>query len=379
MTNNNSEKESGTTFYNFIQHYSWDDVCRQIQAKTAKDVELALANNRRTTDDFMALVSPAAEKFLEPMAQEAHRLTIERFGNVVQLYVPLYLSNFCHNSCVYCGFNHKNDLPRKMLNLEEVKAESDAIGKLGYKHILLVSGDFPSKTNAEYYNKVIEYIRPHFSQIALEVQPLTTDEYVMLQKSGAGFVCIYQETYNEKNYPNYHPAGKKADYRYRLETPDRIGTADIQKIGIGGLLGLEDWRTESFFTALHLKYLEKKYWRTKYSISLPRLRPAAGAFQPKAPINDKQMVQLICAYRLLDQEIDISLSTRESQSFRDNVLPLGITSMSAGSRTEPGGYANQNHALEQFATNDNRSPEEFAKSIKAKGYEAVWKDWDSWM
>ena len=368
-----------STFYNYIQHYNWDQITRQIQSQTAKDVELALANTNRTVEDFLALVSPAAAPYLEPMAQEAHRLTMERFGNVIQLYIPLYLSNYCHNACVYCGFNQQNDITRKMLSISEVDAEIEAILKLGYKHILLVSGDFPSKTDAAYYDEIVRRIRPRFSQIALEVQPLKTDEYALLQHSGVGFVCIYQETYNEKTYPHYHPAGKKADYRYRLETPDRIGAADIQKIGIGGLLGLEDWRTESFFVALHLKYLEKKYWRTKYSISLPRLRPATGAFEPKSPINDREMVQLICAYRLLDKEIDISLSTRESQSFRDNVLPLGITSMSAGSSTEPGGYATQHRELEQFSINDSRSPEEFAKSLKAKGYEAVWKDWDNWM
>lgn len=367
------------TFYDYIQDYKWDEITREIQSKTAADVEQALANTRRTTDDFMALISPAAASYLEPMAQQAHALTMERFGNVIQLYIPLYLSNYCHNACIYCGFNHNNDITRKTLSMEEVDAEIAAILKLGYKHILLVSGDFPSKTHAQYYHEVVQHIRPHFSQIALEVQPLKTEEYAMLQQAGVGFVCIYQETYNEKTYPHYHPAGKKADYRYRLETPDRIGTANIQKIGIGGLLGLEDWRTESFFTALHLKYLEKKYWQTKYSISLPRLRPAAGAYKPQSPINDREMVQLICAYRLLDKEIDISLSTRESETFRDNVLPLGITSMSAGSSTEPGGYATHNHQLEQFTINDSRSPEEFAKSLKEKGYEAVWKDWDSWM
>lgn len=370
---------STETFYHYIQSYNWDDISRQIQSQTKRDVELALANPKRTITDFMALVSPAATSYLEQMAQEAHHLTLERFGNVIQLYIPLYLSNYCHNACAYCGFNAKNDIHRKVLSLSEIDKEIAAIGKLGYKHILLVSGDFPKKTDANYYTKVAERIRPYFSQIALEVQPLETEEYARLHQTGVGFICIYQETYNEKNYRNYHLAGKKADYRYRLETPDRIGSANIQKIGIGGLLGLEDWRTESFFVALHLKYLEKKYWRTKYSISLPRLRPAAGAFTPKSPISDREMVQLICAYRLLDKEIDISLSTRESQAFRDNVLPLGITSMSAGSSTEPGGYATNNSELEQFSINDNRTPEEFAKSLKEKGYEAVWKDWDSWI
>lgn len=367
------------TFYNHIQNYNWRDIAAQIRAKTARDVEMALGNSRRTMDDFAALVSPAAAPFLEPMAQEAHRLTQERFGNVIQLYIPLYLSNYCHNACAYCGFNAKNDIHRKALSINELDAEIEAIRQLGYRHILLVSGDFPKKTDAAYYAEVVERIRPHFSQIAIEVQPLETHEYARLHAEGVGYVCIYQETYREETYKNYHTAGKKSDYRYRLETPDRIGAADIQKIGIGALLGLEDWRAESFFTALHLRYLEKKYWRTKYSISLPRLRPAAGEFEPQSPIGDRELVQLICAYRLLDKDVEISLSTRESAEFRDNVMRLGVTSMSAGSSTEPGGYATRNHELQQFSVHDSRSPEEFAKSLKAKGYEVAWKDWDSWM
>lgn len=367
------------SYYDYIQSYPWDDIKQGILDKTPNDVISAINNPNRTMDDFMALISPHATPFLEDMAVEANRLSLERFGNIIQMYIPLYVSNYCQNACVYCGFNHTNKIKRKILTMDEIDREVEAILKLGYKHILLVSGEAPALTGADYYNKVIQRLRPHFSQISLEVQPLEVDEYKLLKDSGLGFVCVYQETYNEKAYPNYHPKGKKADYRYRLETPDRIGQADIQKIGIGALLGLEDWRTDSFFTALHLKYLEKTYWRTKYSISLPRLRPHAGSFMPQDPISDKQLVQLICAYRLLDKDIDISLSTRESSKFRDHVMRLGITSVSAGSSTEPGGYVEKHKELEQFAINDERSPEEMASAIRSLGYEPVWKDWDSWM
>lgn len=367
------------TYYDYIQSYSWDEVKQSIIDKTADDVIAALNNPHRTVDNFMALISPAALPFLEEMAIESNRITQERFGKVIQMYIPLYVSNYCQNACVYCGFNHTNKIKRKMLTMEEIDGEVEAIRKLGYKHILLVSGEAPAKTNAQYYNEVIKRIRPHFSQIAIEVQPLDTDEYQTLHDSGLGFVCVYQETYNQKAYPDYHPAGKKADYRYRLETPDRVGQANVQKIGIGALLGLEDWRTDSFFTALHLKYLEKTYWRTKYSISLPRLRPHAGNFMPKDPISDKEMVQLICAYRLLDRDVEISISTRESSVFRDHVIKLGATSMSAESSTEPGGYVDQHRELEQFAINDSRSTVEMAEAIRAQGYEPVWKDWDAWM
>lgn len=367
------------TYYDYIRPYSWQDTTREIAGKTANDVIDALSKNNRDIEDFKALISPAAEEFLEPMAQEAHRLTVERFGKIMQLYIPLYLSNICQNSCIYCGFNHTNKIHRKKLSMEEIDREREAIIALGYRHILLVSGEAPAITGASYYREAVERIRPHFSQIALEVQPLETEEYRSLHEAGVGFVCVYQETYNEKAYPTYHPAGRKANYRYRLETPDRIGDADIQKIGIGALLGLEDWRTDSFFTALHLKYLEKKYWRTKYSISLPRLRPAAGNFNPRCPITDKGMVQLVCAYRLLDKEIEISLSTRESREFRNNIMGLGITSVSAGSSTEPGGYYEPHKELEQFAVNDVRTPAEMAEDLRKQGYEPVWKDWDVWM
>lgn len=367
------------SYYDYIHTYSWDDIKQEILDKSSNDVINAVNNPHRTMDDFMALISPNAAPFLEEMAVEANRLSLERFGNVMQMYIPLYVSNYCQNACVYCGFNHTNKIKRKLLTMDEIDREVEAILKLGYKHILLVSGEAPAFTGVDYYNQVIQRLRPHFSQISLEVQPLEVAEYSLLKESGLGFVCVYQETYHEKAYPDYHPKGKKADYRYRLETPDRIGQADIPKIGIGALLGLEDWRTDSFFTALHLKYLEKTYWRTKYSISLPRLRPHAGSFMPKDPISDKQLVQLICAYRLLDKDIDISLSTRESSKFRDHVMRLGITSVSAGSSTEPGGYVEKHKELEQFAINDERSPEEMAAAIRTLGYEPVWKDWDSWM
>ena len=225
----------------------------------------------------------------------------------------------------------------------------------------------------------MKHLRPHFAQLSLEVQPLSTEQYHTLGSAGISYVCVYQETYHEAHYPHYHLAGKKADYRYRLETPDRIAQAGIEKIGLGALLGLEEWRTDSTFTALHLSYLKRKYRQTRYSISLPRLRPAVGAYEPSCPIDDLGLVQLILAFRLLDPHVEISLSTRESETLRNHVLPLGITSMSAGSHTEPGGYAEQHADLEQFSINDSRSPEEFVAYLRSVGYEPIWKDWDTWM
>ena len=368
-----------TTAYDVLRAYDFDTLQREIYSKTAADVQRALAAPHRTIADFMALVSPAAVPYLEEMAREAHRLTVERFGHTIQLYIPLYLSNVCSNSCVYCGFSVENKIRRRQLTLSEIDREVEAIKALGFRHLLLVSGEDLRASSWKYYLQVVEHIRPHFAQLSLEVQPLTTEQYTALHEAGVDYVCVYQETYHEAHYPSYHPRGKKADYRYRLETPDRIAQAGIEKIGLGALLGLEDWRTDSTFTALHLCYLRQRYRQARYSISLPRLRPAVGAYEPSSPIDDLGITQLILAFRLLDPHVEISLSTRESASFRDHVLPLGITSMSAGSHTEPGGYAESSEDLEQFVINDSRTPTEFAAHLRSAGYEPVWKDWDSWL
>ena len=265
------------------------------------------------------------------------------------------------------------------MTLAEIDREVEAIQQLGFRHLLLVSGEDHSRRSWEYYLEVVKHLRSHFAQLSLEVQPLDTEQYAALGAAGISNVCVYQETYHEARYPQYHPAGKKSDFRYRLETPDRIAQAGIEKIGIGALLGLEDWRADSAFTALHLSYLKRRYRQARYSVSLPRLRPAVGGYNPACPIDDKGMLQLILAFRLLDQHLEISLSTRESEAFRNNVLTLGITSMSAGSHTEPGGYAEEHEELEQFTINDSRSPEAFAQYLRSVGYEPVWKDWDGWL
>jgi len=220
-------------------------------------------------------------------------------------------------------------------------------------------------------------ISPHFSNVSMEVQPLDEHEYKDLATLGLNSVLVYQETYHKEDYKKHHPKGKKSNFNYRIETPDRLGAAGIHKIGLGVLIGLEDWRTDSFFNALHLNYLEKTYWQTKYSVSFPRLRPHAGGLQPKVEITDKELVQLICAYRIFDEEVELSISTRESEKFRNNIIKLGITSMSAESKTNPGGYVVEPQSLEQFEIDDSRSTQAIAEMIKQAGYEPVWKDWDA--
>ncbi len=363
-------------FKEIFDQFSWEDVHKSILTKTFKDVEYALAAERRTLEDFKALISPAALPYLEQMAQISHQLTQKRFGKTIQMYAPIYLSNECNNICTYCGFSLDNKIKRKTLSSGEILQEILAIKNQGFDHILLVTGESNHVVNVDYFLKSIEIIKPHFANISIEVQPLSQEDYTTLQQAGVYSVLIYQETYHKDTYKNYHLKGKKSNFYYRLETPDRVGLAGMHKIGLGVLLGLEDWKTDSFFCALHLDYLQKKYWQTKYSISFPRIRPAAGVENRYHHMSDKELVQLICAYRLFNEELEISMSTRESASFRNQIIKLGTTSMSAGSKTNPGGYSMEEDSLEQFVISDDRTPAEIATMITETGYDPVWKDWD---
>jgi 2-iminoacetate synthase len=362
-----------------IDEYGWDDIHSRIYGKTAKDVEAALCKSRQlTVDDFMALISPAATPYLEQMAVLSRKYTQQRFGKTIQFYVPLYLTNSCVNHCVYCGFNHHNDIKRIILTDEQILQEVEAIKRIGdFQHILLVTGENPHDAGIDYIENAIRLVRPYFSSISIEVQPLKEDEYRRLTTIGLNAVYCYQETYNKQNYKTYHPKGMKSKFDWRLDTFDRMGKAGVHKIGLGILIGLEDWRTDVAMMAFHLRYLQKTYWQTKYSISFPRIRPHEGeAFQPNVVMSDRELAQLIFAVRIFDHDVELALSTREDRQFRTHMTTLGVTSLSAGSKTDPGGYAVYKKELEQFAVNDDRSPEDVLRAVKSQGYEVVWKDWD---
>lgn len=363
-------------FTEHFNRYQWDKERASIYAKTTEDVTRALKSNSRNWEDFKALIAPAALPFLEQMAQYSQRETQKRFGKTIQLYAPLYLSNECQNICTYCGFSLDNKIPRKTLTALEILQEIAVLKEMGYEHVLLVTGEAQQQVGMKYFKQMLPLIKKHFAHIALEVQPLDEEDYLTLRTLGVNTILVYQETYHREDYKLHHPRGKKSNFNYRLETPDRLGRAGIHKIGLGALLGLDDWRTDSAFTALHLQYLEKQYWQSKFSISFPRLRPHAGGLEPKTVINDAELVQLICAWRLFNGEVELSMSTRESETFRDHIIKLGVTSISAGSKTNPGGYAVEPQSLEQFEIDDNRSPAEIAAVIQKAGYEPVWKDWD---
>ena len=364
------------SFKNIFDTYKWEDIKSSIYSKTSKDVEKAIASNKRNLEDFKALISPAAVPYVEQMAQLSNALTQKRFGKTIQMYAPMYLSNECNNICTYCGFSFDNKIKRKTLTDSEILKEVEVIKNNGFNHILLVTGEANQTVHVDYFKKAIELIKSQFANISIEVQPLETDDYKTLHNAGVYSVLVYQETYHQEVYKTYHPKGKKSNFYYRMETPDRIGIAGIHKIGLGVLLALEDWRTDSFFNTLHLDYLQKKYWQTKFSVSFPRMRPAEGIIEPNVIVSDKDLVQLICAYRLFNEDVELSISTRESEKFRNNIIPLGVTSMSAGSKTNPGGYAVEPNSLEQFEISDERSAQEISKLISESGYEPVWKDWD---
>jgi len=361
------------------QQLDWDDIGLRIHSKTARDVERALASHQPDRDDFMALISPAAEPYLEQMALRAQQLTRQRFGHNINFYVPLYLSNLCANDCSYCGFSMSNRIKRKTLDKQEIERECLAIKALGYDQLLLVTGEHSGKVGMDYFRQHIPAIHQHFSSLMMEVQPLEQAEYAELKQLGLDGVLVYQETYHAPSYQLHHLRGQKQDFFWRLATPDRLGRAGIDKIGLGALIGLsQQWRTDCYMLAEHLLYLQQTYWQTRYSVSFPRLRPCAGGITPAAIISEPQLVQLICAFRLFAPDVELSLSTRESPLFRDSVIPIAINSVSAGSKTQPGGYADDvPPELEQFAPHDNRTPQQVSDAIVRAGLQPVWKDWDA--
>jgi 2-iminoacetate synthase len=364
------------SFLDEIQGYEPSDILARIDAKSTQDVERALHAERLRIDDYMALISPAAVPFIEQMAKKAHLLTRQRFGSTILMYAPLYLSNLCTNGCLYCGFNATNRVPRQTLTLDEIEREATVLHDRGFRHILLVTGEAPNAVDNDYLAAAARKIRHLFSSISIEVYPMDEEGYRQMVEAGVDGLTIYQETYDRDLYATMHPFGRKRDFAYRLLAPERGGAAGLRKIGIAALLGLGNVRFEGFMTGLHALYLSRHYWRTHLTVSFPRMRPAEGGFSPPNPVSDREFVQLICALRLLLPDAGLVLSTRESAELRDNLLPLGITQMSAGSCTAPGGYAGKEESTRQFTIDDDRTHEQVEQMIRSKGYEVIWKDWD---
>ena len=364
------------SFFDEISKIDIDKFRPLVDSRTDADVERALSKSGPLdVEDFAALISENARiHYLKDMAQMSMQLTRRRFGRTVNMYLPLYLTNLCTNKCKYCGFSSANKFKRTVLTLDEIREECESINKLGYENILLVTGENDRRGGMDYFRQVLPIVKDYAAYLQMEVQPLDTEDYAELKTLGLDAVSVYQETYHPKCYKENHLAGKKTDMRYRMETPDRLGTAGIDKIGIGALLGLYDWKVDCCAVAMHVLYMREHYWKSRLSVSFPRLRPAAGGYEPQFPMSDPQMVQLICAWRIFDNELDLTISTRESADFRDMIIPLGITAVSAGSSTEPGGYAHKGKNLAQWEINDDRSVDAVVDALHRNGLEAVFHD-----
>lgn len=349
---------------------------------------------------FETLILPKLDGELEALAQQAHQLTLKNFGRTMRLFAPLYLSNECINNCRYCGFSRDNPILRVTLSVQQVAAEGRHLAQEGFRHVLLVAGEHPKFVSRDYLANCVRALAPHFSSIAIEVGPMETADYVPIVEAGAEGLVVYQETYNRETYAELHTAGPKRDFNWRLDCAQRGYDAGFRRLGIGALFGLCRWQEEAVGLAAHVEYLLKHCWRAQITVSLPRLRPAAGEFHPPFSMTDRELAQLVCAFRITFPEVGIVLSTRERPALRDALAPLGVTMMSAGSHTEPGGYTGQGAAelhrtvrgrivapefengedqlaTGQFEISDGRSPAEVAAALRRRGFEPVWKDWDA--
>lgn len=376
-------------------------------AASPAKVQTALGRTRPTLEDFAALISPAAAESLELLCARSQSLTQQRFGKVIRLFAPLYLSNECINNCAYCGFSRDNPILRVTLAIEEVQREAQALRKQGFRNLLLVAGEHPKFVSGDYLAACVRALHEQWPSLSLEIGPMEAAEYRPIVAAGAEGLVVYQETYDRAVYEQMHTAGPKRNFDWRLETAERAYTAGFRRLGIGALYGLADWRREAISVAAHALYLLRHCWKAQVTISLPRLRPCAGEFEPLTTMSDRELVQLVAAFRLLLPDVGLVLSTRESARLRDGLFPLGITLASAGSHTEPGGYTGagrenihrtergriveltsgasewstaagrSTNATGQFEIADERSPEEIAALIRRLGYEPVWKDWDA--
>jgi len=372
------EPAPGTTFADELERLPMDRLLDVAASATAGRVRRALATPAidRNLEDFAALLSPAASEALEGLARASRALTIARFGRTMRMYAPLYLSNECLSTCAYCGFARALPIPRSTLTVDRALDEARHLMRSGFRSILLLTGEHERLTGVDFLEERIRALAAEVPQIAIEVQVWSEQEYRRLVSAGCEGLVIYQETYHPQTYASVHLGGRKRRYRWRLLGPERGARAGMRRLGIGALLGLhDDWRYEAIAVAAHARFLTRRFWRAQVNVSVPRLRPSGAGYQPKALLDDRELTQLVCAVRLLLPDAGLVLSTRESPAMRDGLARVGITHMSAGSHTEPGGYERPGEAAEQFEVADLRSPSEVADRLRALGYEPVWEEW----
>jgi 2-iminoacetate synthase len=369
-----------TSFKELLESTPVSAVAEWTAIATDDDVTRALRTppGARDLRDFGALLSTAAAGRLEEIAHASHELTVQRFGKTVRMYAPIYLSNECLTTCTYCGFAKGLPIVRKTLSDKETLGEARYLLQRGFRSILLLTGEHAKLTGVDFLEHKLRLLAPEVPNLAIEVQVWSEADYCRLRAAGCDGVVVYQETYDPATYARFHLAGRKRDYAWRLEAPERAGRAGMRRLGIGALLGLhEPWREDAVATAAHALFLTSTFWRSEIAVSLPRIRPSASGYTPEHPVTDRELAQLVCAFRLLLPDAAIVMSSREEASFRDGLIRLGVTHTSAGSHAEPGGYLHPKEAEEQFEVNDLRSPEEVAEAIREMGYDVVWKDWAS--
>lgn len=363
------------TFYDEIIRFNGFDFEGFFNQTKASDIERILYKEPISELDFLLLLSNEAFKYIEALAQKAHRITLRNFGKVVHLYAPLYLSNYCENDCVYCGFKRSNAITRKKLTFTELTQEAKQIAGTGIRHILLLTGESRAQSPVSYIKECVSLLKEYFSSVSIEIYPLRTNEYAELIAAGVDGLTIYQETYDEQLYSKLHLKGPKSDYHFRLDSPQRAGQARMRQLNIGALLGLSGFRKEVFFTGLHAYWLQQHYPGTEIGVSLPRIQPQIGNFFPDYPLDDRNLAQALIAVRIFMPRAGIAISTRENSLLRNNLIGLGVTRLSAGSRTQVGGYALLEKTEGQFEIADNSSVDEVRQMVFQKGYQAVFKDW----
>ena len=363
-------------FAQVMEQYAGLDVAGMMERVTVADVQRTLSRRTHSAEDLLVLLSPAAAGQLEAMAQRANQLSVQHFGRTIQLFTPMYISNFCTNQCIYCGFNTRNSIRRTKLDDGQIRREGEVIAATGLKQLLLLTGEAPKIASVEYIGHAAKLLRDLFPSIGVEVFALTQEEYEHLITCGVDSMTMFQETYNAQLYPKLHPAGPKSDYGFRLDAPERACKAGMRVVNIGALLGLDDWRKDAFFTGLHAHYLQHAFPQTEIAISFPRMRPHAGEFQPASIVDDRQLVQIMLAQRIVLPRCGITISSREAPAFRDNLVPLGVTRMAAGVTTAVGGHTSEEEEVGQFEISDPRSVDEMCAAIRAHGYQPVFKDWE---
>lgn len=365
------------SFYELIKEYKTFNFKKFYSEVTDEIVISSIYKEKHTIEDFLILTSPKAKDYLEEMAVRANGITEKQFGKTILLYTPIYIANYCVNKCAYCGYNVENQIARKKLTMGEVEVEAKAVAAKGFKHVLLLTGESSFHTPTDYIVESVKIFKKYFSSIVIEIFPMDEEDYKKVVEAGADGLTVYQETYDEEVYDRVHIAGPKKDYKYRLDAPERGCKAGMRAINIGALLGLKDWREELFFTAIHGEYLQKKYPWIELAFSLPRIRPHAGFFEDLYELNDSDYVQAMVALRIVFQRCGINVSTRESSEFRSNLIPLGVTKMSAAVSTGVGGHTMNKAEMgeEQFLINDEIDEVNIKKMIRSKGYEPIMKDW----